>query len=129
MTIGQYRFSFKDLGILTLLTASLLAGCGGGGSDSAAPATATDEAQRDAPPQQDAPDDIAEEVPEETDDGPRSVIFVGNNWEGVIDVIDASSYQRLGRISGIPDQKEREKAIALNPLDLLFFSGYPGIDR
>ena len=106
-----------------LLAASLLAGCGGGGSDSAAPATATDEAQRDAPPQQDAPDDIAEEVPEETEDGPRSVIFVGNNWEGVIDVIDASSYQRLGRISGIPDQKEREKAIALNPLDLLFFQG------
>lgn len=122
MTIGQYRFSVKDLGILTLLTASLLAGCGGGGSDSATPAsTSVDEAQREAPQQEETPDEVAEEVPEETEDGPRSVIFVGNNWEGVIDVIDASSYQRLGRISGIPDQKEREKAIALNPLDLLFF--------
>ena len=114
MTIGQNRFSIVHLGILTLLTASLLSGCGGGGSGSAAPATGADEAQREAPQQEESPDEVVdEEVPEETDDGPRSVIFVGNNWEGVIDVIDAASYQRLGRISGIPDQQEREKAIAL----------------
>ena len=124
MTIGQNRFSIVHLGILTLLTASLLGGCGGGGSDSATPAaTDVDEAQREAPPQEDTPDEVAEEVPEETEDGPRRVIFVGNNWEGVIDVIDAQSYQRLGRISGIPDQAAREKEIALNPLDLLFFQG------
>ncbi|WP_290537791.1 serine/threonine protein kinase [Alcanivorax sp.] len=124
MTIGQHRFSIVHLGILTLLTASLLSGCGGGGSGSAAPATGADEAQREAPQQEESPDEVVDEgVPEETDDGPRSVIFVGNNWEGVIDVIDAASYQRLGRISGIPDQQEREKAIALNPLDFLFFQG------
>ena len=98
MTIGQNRFSIVRLGILTLLAASLLGGCGGGGSDSATPAaTDVDEAQREAPPQEGTPDEVAEEVPEETEDGPRRVIFVGNNWEGVIDVIDAQTYQRLGR--------------------------------
>ncbi len=37
----------------------------------------------------------------------RHVIFVGNNWEGMIDVIDAQSYEHLGRINGIPDKDER----------------------
>lgn len=102
----------------TLLAASLaavLAGCGGGGSGGE---PASNVATQNS---------TAQEAPEtsEPESAPstRAVIFVGNNWEGVIDVIDAKSYQRLGRISGIPDQQEREKAIALNPLDLLFFQG------
>ena len=103
----------------TLLAASLaavLAGCGGGGGSGGEPASNVA-----------TPNSTAQEAPEtsEPESAPstRAVIFVGNNWEGVIDVIDAKSYQRLGRISGIPDQQEREKAIALNPLDLLFFQG------
>lgn len=103
----------------TLLVASLaavLAGCGGGGGSGGEPASNVA-----------TPNSTAQEASEtsEPESAPstRAVIFVGNNWEGVIDVIDAKSYQRLGRISGIPDQQEREKAIALNPLDLLFFQG------
>ena len=53
----------------------------------------------------------------------RDVIFVGNNWEGTIDVIDEASHQRLGRINGIPDKQKRLAEITLNPLKLLFFEG------
>ncbi|SFM32067.1 YncE family protein [Marinobacter zhejiangensis] len=53
----------------------------------------------------------------------RDVIFVGNNWEGMIDVVDASTYDRLGRINGIPDKRRRLTEIYLNPVRLAFFEG------
>lgn len=53
----------------------------------------------------------------------RDVIFVGNNWEGMIDVVDASTYDRLGRINGIPDKRQRLTEIYLNPVRLAFFEG------
>lgn len=53
---------------------------------------------------------------------PRPVIFVGNNWEGMIDVIDANTYEPVGRINGIPDKQERMRQIALNPIRLLYFT-------
>ena len=107
---------------LTLLAASLaavLAGCGGGsGSEPANNAAASNS------PAQETPNTSEPETPAEPEQpSARDVIFVGNNWEGMIDVIDVDTYERLGRINGIPDQQEREKAIALNPLDLLFFQG------
>jgi len=37
------------------------------------------------------------------------VIFVGNNWDGMIDVIDASSYEPIARLNGVPDKEERKK--------------------
>src|SRR5690554_1462118 len=51
----------------------------------------------------------------------RDVIFVGNNWEGMIDVIDAETYTKLGRINGIPDKRQRMTEILFNPLRLVFF--------
>lgn len=51
----------------------------------------------------------------------RPVIFVGNNWEGTIDVIDAESYNKVGRINGIPDKRQRMTEIVLNPVRLVFF--------
>lgn len=54
-------------------------------------------------------------------DAPIPVIFVGNNWEGMIDVIDARSYRSLGRINAIPDKDERMKEISADPLRALFF--------
>ncbi len=51
----------------------------------------------------------------------RPVIFVGNNWEGTIDVIDAQSYDKIGRINGIPDKRQRMTEIVLNPVRLVFF--------
>ncbi|EDY85824.1 serine/threonine protein kinase [gamma proteobacterium HTCC5015] len=51
----------------------------------------------------------------------RDVIFAGNNWEGMIDVIDAETYQRIGRINGVPDKKKRMLEISINPVHLIFF--------
>lgn len=56
----------------------------------------------------------------ETDE-PRKVIFVGNNWEGSIDVVDAKNFQLLGRINGIPDKSWRLFEIYLNPVRLTYF--------
>jgi hypothetical protein len=49
------------------------------------------------------------------------VMFVGNNWEGTADIVDARTYQRLGRINVIPDKDERMMEINTNPVDLAFF--------
>ena len=51
----------------------------------------------------------------------RTVIFVGNNLEGAIDVIDLETYAKLGRINGTPDRKKRLWEIYLNPFRLLAF--------
>ncbi|QCF27666.1 YncE family protein [Hydrocarboniclastica marina] len=51
----------------------------------------------------------------------QPVIFVGNNWEGMIDVIDPVTYERLGRIDGVPDKRKRLREIYLNPLRLIMF--------
>lgn len=51
----------------------------------------------------------------------RPVIFVGNNWEGTVDVIDAQTYNKVGRINGIPDKRQRMREILFNPVRLIFF--------
>ena len=49
------------------------------------------------------------------------VIFVGNNWDGMIDVIDAETYTHIGVINGIPDKAERMSAIRRSPFRFFFF--------
>ncbi|GID98591.1 YncE family protein [Amorphoplanes digitatis] len=54
----------------------------------------------------------------------REVMFVGNNWEGTVDVIGSSGgYGKLGRINVIPDKDARLWEIYLNPIRLAFFLG------
>ncbi|MEV6493882.1 YncE family protein [Actinoplanes sp. NPDC051633] len=54
----------------------------------------------------------------------REVMFVGNNWEGTVDVIESSgAYQKLGRLNVIPDRAQRLAEIYLNPIKLAFFLG------
>jgi len=54
----------------------------------------------------------------------REVMFVGNNWEGTADVIEArGDFAKIGRINIIPDKAERLREIYLNPLKLIFFLG------
>ncbi|MED5238622.1 MAG: serine/threonine protein kinase [Pseudomonadota bacterium] len=112
----------------TLLASALtlaLAACGGGGSSSTPPpASASSGGETPAPNAVDESSDSSDSPePSAPVSSARDVIFVGNNWEGMVDVIDRDSYARLGRINGIPDQQEREAAIASNPEDLLFFQG------
>ncbi|TNC92644.1 serine/threonine protein kinase [Thalassolituus sp.] len=55
---------------------------------------------------EETPEDVVTE-PGEYPDGLRPAIFVGNNWDGTIDVIDGDNYEILGRVNGIPDYEER----------------------
>lgn len=54
----------------------------------------------------------------------RQVMFVGNNWDGTVDVIEPSGgYTRIGRLSVIPDRSQRLAEIYLNPVRLAFYLG------
>lgn len=114
--------SFK-LRFSLLAAAMALTACGGGGSSSTSAAPESGSPVPVANVAEPVPEDVqTPELPEPAAKA-RDVIFVGNNWEGMVDVVDRDTYTRLGRINGIPDQQEREAAIASNPEDLLFFQG------
>src|SRR5665811_1679659 len=49
------------------------------------------------------------------------VMFVGNNWDGTIDVLNAASYKRIKRINVIPDKDQRLTAIRQDPAKLGFY--------
>jgi len=54
----------------------------------------------------------------------REVMFVGNNWEGTIDVIKSSGdYAKIGRLNAVPDKQERLDEINRNPIKWAFFLG------
>ncbi|WP_089153852.1 YncE family protein [Micromonospora sp. NBS 11-29] len=54
----------------------------------------------------------------------QEVMFVGNNWDGTVDVIRSrGDYAKLGRINVIPDRTTRLREIYLNPIRLAFFLG------
>src|SRR5690349_14579563 len=54
----------------------------------------------------------------------RPVLFVGNNWDGTVDVIRPSgTYAKLGRINVVPDRTQRLWEIYLNPIRLAFYLG------
>jgi hypothetical protein len=54
----------------------------------------------------------------------RSVIFVGNNWEGTADVLrPRGKFRRLARLDIIPDIEERMAEIMANPVRLGYFLG------
>jgi YVTN family beta-propeller protein len=46
----------------------------------------------------------------------RSVLLVGNNWDGTADVIDVGTFQRLRRINVIPDRDQRLAEINADPI-------------
>jgi hypothetical protein len=51
----------------------------------------------------------------------RPVMFVGNNWDGTADIVDARNFRRLARIDTIPDKDERLAEIMRNPQRQAFF--------
>jgi DNA-binding beta-propeller fold protein YncE len=56
--------------------------------------------------------------------GLQEVMFVGNNWEGTVDVIHSTgTFGKLGRINVIPDKTQRLAEIYLNPVKLFYFLG------
>ena len=62
----------------------------------------------------------AAEGPRERPDT-RQVMFVGNNWEGTADIVDARPFERLARINTIPDREERMAEIQSDLERLAFF--------
>ena len=56
--------------------------------------------------------------------GLQEVMFVGNNWEGTVDVVHSTgTFATIGRINAIPDKDQRLAEIHLNPIKLAFFLG------
>ncbi|GAB1693258.1 YncE family protein [Krasilnikovia sp. M28-CT-15] len=54
----------------------------------------------------------------------QEVMFVGNNWDGTVDVIAShGAYARLGRVNVVPDRDQRLWEIYLNPVKLAFYLG------
>jgi hypothetical protein len=45
----------------------------------------------------------------------RSVLYVGNNWDGTADVVQPRKFKRIARINIIPDIDERMKEIQSDP--------------
>lgn len=52
---------------------------------------------------------------------PKTVMFVGNNWDGTTDVIDPVTYQRLKRIDVAPDRAQRIAEIKKDPAKLAYY--------
>ncbi|MEN7342175.1 MAG: serine/threonine protein kinase [Pseudomonadota bacterium] len=61
--------------------------------------------------------------PGQDDTSPAPVIFVGNNWQGTITVIDPTDYSILGVINGIPDKNERLEEVKDSFVRRLLFYG------
>jgi DNA-binding beta-propeller fold protein YncE len=54
----------------------------------------------------------------------QQVMFVGNNWDGTVDVIRPSgTFAKIGRINAIPDRDARLRDIYLDPIKLIYFLG------
>src|SRR4051794_10298913 len=51
----------------------------------------------------------------------QSVMYVGNNWDGTADVVDAATYQPIKRINVIPDKDQRLAEIYTDPVRLAYF--------
>ncbi|MCW3039506.1 MAG: serine/threonine protein kinase [Solirubrobacterales bacterium] len=51
----------------------------------------------------------------------RDALFVGNNWDGTIDIVDPASMKRLKRLNAIPDIGQRMAEISADPVRLAFF--------
>lgn len=51
----------------------------------------------------------------------RSVLYVGNNWDGTADVIQPRKFRRLARINIVPDLAERMAEIQSDPERLGYF--------
>ncbi len=52
---------------------------------------------------------------------PRDVMFVGNNWDGTADVVDAHTYEKIKRIDIVPDKDERMAEIQSDPVRLGYY--------
>ena len=60
-------------------------------------------------------------APASTTAQPLDVMFVGNNWDGTADVVDAGTFRKIRRLNIVPDLEERLTAIRTNPVKLAYY--------
>ncbi|MGN6131876.1 MAG: serine/threonine protein kinase, partial [Nocardioidaceae bacterium] len=60
-------------------------------------------------------------APARSDTAPRTVMYVGNNWDGTATVVDAKTLKKLGRINVVPDYDQRMAEIESSPDKLAYF--------
>jgi DNA-binding beta-propeller fold protein YncE len=65
---------------------------------------------------------LADTGPDAVPGESRSIVLIGNNWEGTTDVVDPYTMQRLDRVNVIPDKAEREAEIMMAPDKAAFFA-------
>jgi DNA-binding beta-propeller fold protein YncE len=58
--------------------------------------------------------------------GLRDVMYVGNNWDGTVDVVDSHTYQVVKHLNITPDRQQRLAEIYANPAKLAFFLAIRG---
>lgn len=46
----------------------------------------------------------------------REAIFIGNNWDGTVDVVDPSTFERIARLDVVPDRAERTPRFWSSPV-------------
>src|SRR3982751_1064464 len=51
----------------------------------------------------------------------RSVLWVGNNWDGTADAVDPVTFKKLAHLNIVPDKDERMAEIQLDPVRLGYF--------
>ncbi|TDC27731.1 serine/threonine protein kinase [Streptomyces sp. 8K308] len=57
-------------------------------------------------------------------DETREVLFVGNNWDGTVDIVTPdAALDRVGRLNVVPDLEERLAEIRLDPIRWAYFVG------
>jgi len=63
-------------------------------------------------------------VPAQAATALQQVMFVGNNWDGTVDVIHSSgTFSKIGLINVVPDRQDRLNAIYLNPIAYAYYLG------
>jgi DNA-binding beta-propeller fold protein YncE len=51
----------------------------------------------------------------------RDVLFVGNNWDGTVDVVDPQAFKSLEKLNVIPDRDQRQLEVLTDPARLGYF--------
>src|SRR3954447_17481829 len=52
---------------------------------------------------------------------PRSVMYIGNNWDGTANVVDSQTFAKVGRVNVVPDYAERMAEIQSDPERLAYY--------
>ncbi len=52
----------------------------------------------------------------------QRIVFVGNNWDGTIDLVKPGTFRRVAELNAIPDYDERMAEIQTDPVRLAYFN-------